>query len=520
MVSVSKLSKHLNLVYNHLIVKKKIKQFEYVNKKKLKIAFAKIMRLKFYFSFLLLFLFLVGYSQNKITEQQLRNVLLYAKVQGGVQHFYPSNAGKKIDWNRMAIYGIGEVLNCKNDQELIEKISTLFKPVCDEIVFSIQTPIPVSEKKCKNEKYWVYEHHGMGRSVMNIPLLYNPYYVKVKKLKTNDTIYFYRDSIISSQSGIIYFTIPTAAPKTKLSDNFKTLSVHLDSILIDKTLLIAKTRKEILYPLAFPQYRIANYIIPWNEIRFFFPYPNSIASIDWDKELKTTIKKAYETSDTITLFTEMNRLFNPINDAHLTIWYRFSAKKGMLAYMWQRFPYLLQADIYYQNDTALIVNVANKYKGMIPEKSIIDSINGISTVEWAEYQKKFISGSEHFKNSALKYSLVSQYEDTLFVLNITTKEGQSQKIEIIEKSDDVYNHYSKPISYKVDEGLYCLDFSAETASKKNIQKEIKALLKNPELKGIIIDYRNPTHNQHQFLKYFTDTLLTSTQFWSNGQNSG
>ena len=464
------------------------------------------------FKKIVLFIFISAtcYSQKEMNEQQIRNVLLYAKVQGGVQHFYPSKAGKKIDWNRMTIYGTGEVLRCENDKELIEKIITLFKPVCDEITFSVGNPVTVSEKRSDGQKYYTYEHHGMGKSMKKIPFLYNPYFVKDKKIKINDTICFYRDSIISEQSGTIYFAIPTTSPKTNLSKDFERLSKYLDTILIDKTLLNSK--KGILYPLTFPQYRIAEYIIPWNEIRFFFPYPNSISHIDWDNKLASTIKKVYETSDAKTLFTEMHHLLNPLNDAHLTIPYSFSAKKGIIVYQMYVAPNTLQVEIYYQNDTALIVNVANKYKNIIPPMSIIDSINGISTSEWAKYQKGFISGSEHFKNRKLNEKLLSQYEDSIFVLNITTKEGKSQRIEVIENSKDTYRHHSEQICYNVDDGIYCLDFSAKTASNKTIKKEIKKLLKNPELKGIVIDLRNAYHWEHQFLAYFTDTILKTTNF--------
>jgi hypothetical protein len=71
-----------------------------------------------------------------------------------------------------------------------------------------------------------------------------------------------------------------------------------------------------------------------------------------------------------------------------------------------------------------------------------------------------------------------------------------------KKNKNQHNNKQKPPNFQV----------LSVSSEKNIKKALKELLKNPKLKGIVFDLRDMYHCEHQFLAYFTDTILKTTNF--------
>jgi C-terminal processing protease CtpA/Prc len=446
---------------------------------------------------------------QELNTFQVQSILLYAKVYGGIRHFYPSRTGIKLAWDKFAVYGVQEILLCNTNEEVVNKLQSLFYPLCDKIQFSINQPLIVSASFVGNKAYRCYEHTGIGRSVIRIPFLYDPYHTKVRQLKSTDTVFYYTDSITSVQFGNIYFTMPTAYKKNKMSaDNgYKDLLEKIKKIDTKQV-----DRKEHLFFChAMEQaHRIANFIVPYNDVRFFFPY-NHLLNINWDERLQNALITVCKTKDTIILFYEMHNMFNVLNDAHLIIPYDAVSVHGITASQYMIAPYSLPVEVYYKNDTAVIVSVDKQWQDYLNPGSIIDSIAGVSTKEFAENRKKFISGSAHYRENMLASELLVQYQDADFKLHLITKEGEAKQISLTGTKVSYYATDSNPVVYEVEKGIYCLNFSSNEASVKSIRQGLKFLRKQSNLTGIIIDMRKQWFN-HRFLAYFCDTVLQSAEF--------
>jgi len=73
---------------------------------------------------------------HEFDETKASNLVTFAKAYGYVKYFHPSDEAANIDWNNFAAFGAQEVLNCKNESELIGKLKDLFGPIAPGIVFS------------------------------------------------------------------------------------------------------------------------------------------------------------------------------------------------------------------------------------------------------------------------------------------------------------------------------------------------------------------------------------------------
>lgn len=93
----------------------------------------KKLRLLFISLSVLLSAFYFYSCRNEINETEA--VEAFAKSYGLIRWFYPSDEAQAIDWNKLALYGVEEVMKCKTEQELIETLNRLFSPLAPTAQF-------------------------------------------------------------------------------------------------------------------------------------------------------------------------------------------------------------------------------------------------------------------------------------------------------------------------------------------------------------------------------------------------
>ena len=426
-------------------------------------------------------------TDRELSRQHKRNLMFFAKIYGSVRYFYPSKAAIQTDWDKFAIYGVHEVKDCKDDSELIEKINDLFLPVCQELkINTVSENIMITHRE-RGLKFW--EHYGNGNSFMKIPLIYHPYHSKVKRLH-NDTIHLYSDKVDEN----LFFTMPAVSKETKINKRFKSLKQAFDTISTNK----ASIKEKVFFINADSyDYQIASIIIVWNNMRFFFPY-NDVIKIDWDENLQNAITKTSLIDNYIDFYYVFNEMLSPLNDGHIGINPLVCAKSiGPFVFVRDAKLYYFPLKVFI-NDTAItVIDVVTETSIQPPIGSVIDSINGISGMEWVEKRMNFISGSKHYKLNYLERFLLESYKDSIFVISFTTPDGKKDVLTHNAKAIVPYTKYDffpdnkRPFLQQQDEGIYSLNFNSEDASNAMLKKSIKKLRKERNLKGIIIDYRNP-----------------------------
>lgn len=104
----------------------------------------------------------------QLTARQERNLTAFTKLYGYVHYFYPGDEAQQIDWNNLAVYGAGEVINLPDDRALMEKLKTLYLPVAPAIKIEMGNhPISfnkqeITPRQTKNFKVISWQHKGYG----------------------------------------------------------------------------------------------------------------------------------------------------------------------------------------------------------------------------------------------------------------------------------------------------------------------------------------------------------------------
>jgi hypothetical protein len=63
-----------------------------------------------------------------LSEAALENLIIFGKLLGYIQYFYPSDEATKVNWEQFAILGVHSVENAQSAEELINKLNKLFQP--------------------------------------------------------------------------------------------------------------------------------------------------------------------------------------------------------------------------------------------------------------------------------------------------------------------------------------------------------------------------------------------------------
>ena len=96
----------------------------------------------------------------------------FAKLYGYVKYFHPSDEAQEIDWDKFAIYGSNKVRQCSSNEELIQTLNTLFRPIAPSIVISKEDPLTYDFKRLTpndsgSSLYTYWQHEGLNLN-MNI----------------------------------------------------------------------------------------------------------------------------------------------------------------------------------------------------------------------------------------------------------------------------------------------------------------------------------------------------------------
>ncbi len=67
------------------------------------------------------------------TSREVDNLRAFAKLYGYVRFFHPSDRAASIDWDKLAIYGAGEVKNARSPEQLAETLERIFQPIAPSV---------------------------------------------------------------------------------------------------------------------------------------------------------------------------------------------------------------------------------------------------------------------------------------------------------------------------------------------------------------------------------------------------
>lgn len=87
--------------------------------------------------------FVPVHSFAQLSSRQERNITAFTKLYGYVRFFCPGDEAQQINWDLMAVYGAGQVLNQPDDKALIAELQKLFLPIAPAIKIGTGDQPPV-----------------------------------------------------------------------------------------------------------------------------------------------------------------------------------------------------------------------------------------------------------------------------------------------------------------------------------------------------------------------------------------
>lgn len=430
-------------------------------------------------------------------KQRIDFLTTFAKAYGYVKYFHPSDEASVIDWNQFAAYGADEINKCKNKEDLIKTLNSLFKPIAPTVNFLDSNSIAcfnfgqIQPEDCDNYCITFWQHKGVGLGMSENH--YSPYESKRVKVKCNaatSILFEYSpgtEEIISKYIGSgVYCQIPIALYKNG-EGTFPNADKNKFNALKRDVHLSNKDPKTL-------SVRLGNIINTFNVFQHFYPYFD-VVQVNWEEELRKMLVRSYQDRNgkdhliTLQKFTALlqdghifvNSIYNELYSPHIT---------------WE-----------WIEDQLVITNVFNPDINLEPG-DVVTHINGvISGTHFAEVKSRISAATIGW--------LYYQAE----ILSLLGPQNSSFNVLVDGKTRELLrdvNYYKKQHLFKSNKKAYeqLMDsiyyLNLDILSMQNINELIPEMENS---KAIICDLRGYPNNSHEFIRHLLN-LDDTTKAWT------
>ncbi len=461
------------------------------------------------------FLFLLSITCNCKIEQEATtaNLVAFAKVYGYVKYFHPSDEAASIDWDLFASYGAERIQHCSNDNELVEVLYELFKPIAPSIKFNFSDEVEVMannayqlfplDASTPTKVFW--QHEGLG-------------------LGTSGPDGFYTSRKVVVKDGVIKDKLFSLIPEmdAKISSEIKNNVSVVLPIVLDKDFMgtYPRTNHQALkrlkdnlqnYSIDFQKApaRFGNVIIIYNVFEHFYPY-HEVVSYDWKEELEKALKQSIIDRNEEDHLTTIEQMMASLRDGHLHVSKYSDKKRYFPPLYWEWIEgKLIITKVVADGDTFtnLLANTNNIKVG--------DEVTHINGTAAKAYFKKIESRISAGTNSSLKYKAQSKRllgpKGTTINLTIDSTEIS------LTRTLDILKEHPRPLvnehtHKQIEEGIAYLNLN--NISMKEIERLLPQLVKS---EAIICDLRGYPNGNHEFIKHLMVTNDTSTNWMQTPQ---
>ena len=103
-----------------------------------------------------------------VGDPKVESLRAFAKLYGYVRYFHPSDEASEVDWNKLAVYGAGKVVDATSAAELKKALEDLFLPIAPSLQLALAgespTAIPAPAPGAKGLELVSWQHRGHGLS--------------------------------------------------------------------------------------------------------------------------------------------------------------------------------------------------------------------------------------------------------------------------------------------------------------------------------------------------------------------
>ena len=391
---------------------------------------------------ILLLLFQLGFSQNKLTETQ--KLATTCKVWGFLKYYHPNVANGSKDWDKQLFDILPEIENAKNKDE--------FSMVLEKWVTSLDSIKEVKLKKTKQKVDYFDKNFDLSWIKKSTFISKN----LIKKLK------FIEDNRIQEKQHYVNFTNGTLLEFTNETKypGFKWT---------DKNLRI----------LALFRY--------WNYVEYFFPYKYQMDQ-KWDSALLEITPKFIAPESELDFHMTMRELSVKLNDTHA-----FIGTMKMFDYFGNKW---IPAEFKIIDKKAVITELYNDSLVKINDiriGDVVTKVNGETIDQIMNKKRKYINGSNSsVVQKNFYYAIFNGNSDTVEIEFIRNNKSEVkvinrylyQDLKITSKESEKYKFLKNNIAY--------VDMS--TIDVKDVPTMMEAF-KNAT--AIILDIRKAPNDTHQ-----------------------
>lgn len=228
-----------------------------------------------------------------LTSRGLINVIAFSKLYGYVRFFHPSDQAASTDWETFAIQGIRAVEDAHSDNELIERLGTIFAPIAPTVRI-YATGTAVAAKPAEAPEIMRYRHNGVGLSTGVANSIYSSTRQRLaasgaRKPFTAELVPGVTASVPLDVYADAAGTLPHASPAEP-------------PLRYDRT---AEDRAT----------RLAAVAIAWNVMQHFYPYFD-VVKTDWSSELPKALTAAATDTGVAEFHKTLRRLIAALHDGH------------------------------------------------------------------------------------------------------------------------------------------------------------------------------------------------------------
>lgn len=469
------------------------------------------------FNVLLVFV-LFSFSGCDKINPGIKNIQTFAKVYGYVRWFYPGDEAANTDWNKFAVYGVEEVENARNEDDLKKILLALFKPIAPAIQieddknagnFDIQTITP---KDTTGFQHISWKHYGVylgeKSNVYRSTRINRDTITEKERTIRTDTGHtskigeFIRKEIgchliltmplslygdkghtypISDAHALAQLTeqldrMPGSSPnpkqEVKKSGSWKDPISKLFVLPIPRRNNAKASNGKIISTNDY-RVRLANVVIAWNVFQHFYPYFD-VVKVDWEKQLVNTLNDAYKGNTEADYFKVLSRMVKRLEDGHGIIFNDNVPRWGL--------PILVNLI------EKKIVVIASSDTTKFNVGDIIETIDGRTALQELQEQESLISGSPQLiRFRALNVFGADFNKRNANVLILRHGKHIQMNSERYVRREIFFNslfQYSNPVLSNLGDSIYYMnnyDWNNEETLKKLVGAKaiIINLLKDP-----------------------------------------
>jgi C-terminal processing protease CtpA/Prc len=440
-----------------------------------------------------------------LSEAALENLIIFGKLLGYIQYFYPSDEATKVNWEQFAIIGVHSVENAQSAEELINILHKLFQPYAPTIrIFSMGDkchPLDINYMKPEVQRLYIvhWRHHGFGFLDNEEDWLHDYFYservyqsIPLSEIVSGD--FSIATPFLENLGGGISACVPIYLYATETGTLPKSPPVKQSSNSISgQTAKLTGDDRDT---------RLADVIMAWNIFQHFYQYFD-LEQVNWDKALVTALNEAATDINACAFKGTLQAMIARLHDGHGYVDMKNDPCNNSILFPNITLGWIENHVVITDAPPLLAIE-----KEGIERGDIVLAINGVPIEEAISRREKYISGAtdESRRYLALQELLGGEPESKL-VLTLQKPDGRVIN-DLFMRVYPQLQEFNYPARELLEPGIFYLNLS-----KLTLQDFVTSLPQLSQAKGIIFDLRGyPVNILITTLGYLSKTPLTSPQW--------